>query len=455
MELISLFTTYVMTGFVGSASGATVLGAGGYMLHRKYVVKHKLIRYLINVTEKKFSTRSLVSFENKGNGVSKFKLKVPEGYSVDDMLKLKPAIEDKFDCEIQVWSEETNFVIEMATNPIPYRLNFEPHKVNEILQEYECAVYLGESRFGHMLLDFTANSTPHLIFSAPTGGGKSNLVNQAICGMLQRYDPSELILHLVDLKFGVELYPYRNVTHVQGFYETPDEAYEGLQTILLEIQRRNNLFKRHGVKKLAEYNEITSEKLPRIVIIADEFAQFSNIADKDFKAEVYTKWEEVLQLGRSTGIHVFIGTQVADANVFPRQIKGNIDARFGFKYTDEQHSKMVTGGSELLALPNIEGRGLYKLGTKMIQTQTPYISPDQMRQIIEQNNRKKVEVPQSNLKKVEVQQPTERIVPIEEIRFIPVENEPKKSLPINRETSQPSIDDLFMSEESFLKQVSS
>src|SRR5690606_23588130 len=191
-----------------------------------------------------------------------------------------------------------------------------------------------------------------------------------------------LSLILIDLKDGVELGEYKDVEHVIGFFETTDEVRQGLVEILLELKRRNELFKKIGARNLKGYNEKSDYKLPRILIVADEFAQFNNIQDTDVRKNVYKQWEEILQKGRSTGIHVMIGTQVADADVFPKQIKGNIDARFGFMFTDPQHSKMITGGSELTKLPNILGRGLFKLGTRIIETQTPKIEESKIEEII-------------------------------------------------------------------------
>lgn len=435
MDPLTALLVPVAKGFVSVLSGTAILGCGGYYVHRKFIAPFPLVNFLSKVTEKKFTYASLVSHIEHGNGVSTFKLKIPTGYSVEDMLKLKPAIEDKLDCEIQVWAEDKNFVLEVCENPIPKYIEFIPAEVKEKLQEYECAMYLGESRKGSVFLDFTKPATPHLLFGGPTGGGKSNLINQGLCGMIEAYSPEELNLYLIDLKDGVELAPYEDVEHVKGFYENVDDVYDGLQRILLELKRRNNLFKRTGVKTLSDYNKKSTKKLPRILVVADEFAQFNNIADREFKKEVYSKWEEILQKGRSTGIHVIVGTQIADADVFPKQIKGNIDARFGFKFTDIQHSKMITGGSELTYLPNIQGRGLYKLGSQLIQTQTPYISSTTLEQVLEKYRVAKPITVEETKERITVEEPKET-----------------KQLPIiNREEN--GIEDLFVSEETFLQQI--
>lgn len=441
MDILTPLLVPVAKGILGSTA-VILLGGGGYIVYKKYKIDYPLTDYLEEVTataEKKvFSKSSLVSRHIRGNGVVEYRYKIPTGYSVKDMLDLKPAIEDKFDCEIQVWAESKNFVVEMLLNPIPKEVTFDSKEVKNVLSNYECAMYLGKSRKGDMVIDFTENLTPHLLFSAPTGGGKSNLLNQGICGMIETYTPEQLHLYLIDMKNGVEFAPYENVEHVKGFYETVTQVDTGLREILLEIKRRNELFKEVGVKKLVQYNSMFSEEdktniLPRIVVIADEFAQFNNIAEKEVKKNMYLKWEELIQLGRSTGIHVVIGTQVADADVFPKQIKGNIDARFGFKFKDPQHSKMVSGGSELTTLPNIIGRGMFILGSNFIQTQVPYIDQETFNEIIERHQREE---------EVHAESIDEKTMDSNEAE------ERNESLPENETVSEPSgIENLFLTEE--------
>ena len=426
----------VVKGIAGALGTIGLLGGGGFYAYKRYKATYPLTEYLESVTasgdKKIFTASTLVSHTKIADGVEQYKYDIPNGYSVKDMMDLKPAIEDKFDCEIQVWAEETNFVIEVMTNPIPKAIDFDSEQVRSVLSNYDCAMYLGQSRKGDMVMDFTENSTPHLLFGAPTGGGKSNLLNQGICGMIETYTPEQLNLYLIDMKDGVEFTPYENVKHVKGFYETFSQVDEGLSQILLELKRRNGLFKKSGVKKLSEYNEICPP-LPRIVIIADEFAQFNNIGDRELKKSIYAKWEEILQKGRSTGIHVVVGTQVADADVFPKQIKGNIDARFGFKFKDPQHSKMVSGGSELTLLPNIMGRGMFILGSLCIQTQTPYISKKMFKEVI---SRHQLERPREVVKIEKTVAPPKAEKRVETVQEI------KEPIPTNAD-----ISNLFLTEE--------
>lgn len=434
--LFETITPPLIKGLIGTSLLA-ILGAGGYtVVHRKFLEPTPLQEILEKSTGKKFSRQLVVSKEK----VPTFAFKIPAGLSVKDILEIKPAIEDKLDCEIEVWAEDKRFMFRILDNPLPKYLAYNPDHIRKVLARYECGFYFGISRLGDLVLDFTDNATPHLLFAGPTGSGKSNLLNQGICGMMESYLPEEIQFHLIDLKDGVELGIYQGVEHVAGFYENMGEVLEGLTNIRDEITYRNQLFKKKGVKKLSEYNEVAEQKLPRLIVVADEFAQFNNIGDRNLKRDIFTLWETILQKGRSAGIHCILGTQVADADVFPKQIKGNIDARFGFRFTDPQHSRMVTGGSELLGLPNIMGRGLYKIGNKMIQVQTPFIQLSDIiytikkyrREVIEDGGFETDEIPMDS-------------IPVEKS-----ETSLEKDLD-NLDTLE--IDDLFMTEEDFQKKL--
>lgn len=432
--LMESFVMPIAKGMVGSALGVGVTWGGGVVVYKKYLAPHPLQEILEERTGKKFSRSSLVSRKILGNGVIETRYKIPSGLSVLNMLELKPAIENKLDCEVQVWAEDKNFVFEMSMNPLPKKLSYIPADTVKKLMDYELAMYLGKSRKGDVFFDFTSNSTPHLLFGGPTGKGKSNLLNQGICGMIEAYSPEQLQLELIDLKDGVELGVYQGLPHVRNFYETTDQVIGGLELLIYEIKRRNSLFKSLGVKKLSQYNEKAEETLPRILIIADEFAQFSNIADNDLKKLAYKRWEEILQKGRSAGIHCLLGTQVTDADVFPKQIKGNIDARFGFKFKDPQHSKMISGGSQLTRLPDIMGRGLFILGDAEIQTQTPKIEDETLEEILQKYRVEEKEYESTSINETSVDN-----LPVEERETAIEETETDGEII--------SIEDLFISEE--------
>jgi DNA segregation ATPase FtsK/SpoIIIE, S-DNA-T family len=426
----------VAKGVVGTALGIGVSWGGGYVVYKKYASPSPLQKILEERTGKSFSRSALVSRKFHGNGVTEIRYKIPSGLDVGDMLEIKPAIEDKLDCEVQVWSEDSLFVFQLSANPIPKELGYDPALIVKKLRRRELSLYLGKSRRGDEFFDFTSNATPHLLFGGPTGKGKSNLLNQGICGMTEAYTPEELQFVLIDLKDGVELGGYRNLPHVRGFYETTDQAIGGLELLLAELKRRNEVFKVLGVKKLSQHNEkFPHSKMPRILIIADEFAQFGNIAENSVRKLAFKKWEEVLQKGRSTGIHCLLGTQVTDADVFPKQIKGNIDARFGFGFSDPQHSKMITGGAELTKLPNIMGRGLFKLGDRVVQIQTPKIEEETVEEIIVKHSVEEAETSEA----VEVIEAPMDSVPVEERKRVVAESD------TNEETTD--IESLFISDE--------
>src|SRR5690606_25734354 len=90
-------------------------------------------------TGKKFSRQLVVSKEK----VPTFAFKIPAGLSVKDILEIKPAIEDKLDCEIEVWAEDKRFMFRVLDNPLPKYLAYNPDHIRKVLARYECGFYFG------------------------------------------------------------------------------------------------------------------------------------------------------------------------------------------------------------------------------------------------------------------------------------------------------------------------
>src|SRR5690606_34239799 len=60
-----------------------------------------------------------------------------------------------------------------------------------------------------------AREWPHLLVAGATGGGKSVFLNQMLCSLLQRHSPANLQLVLIDLKGGLEFWPYQDIPHLR------------------------------------------------------------------------------------------------------------------------------------------------------------------------------------------------------------------------------------------------
>lgn len=160
----------------------------------------------------------------------------------------------------------------------------------------------------------------HAFIGGPTGKGKSNLVHVILCSLCHKYSPSELQIYLLDMKDGVEAFTYVNSKTEQAWLphakailasDSPHFAETFLNRVRQESSDRNNLFKRDGARNISLWRAKTGKTMPRILLIADEFTRM--FENSDTAKTTSTALRDVLQLARSTGIHVLLATQNPDS----------------------------------------------------------------------------------------------------------------------------------------------
>lgn len=162
----------------------------------------------------------------------------------------------------------------------------------------------------------------HGLIGGKTGGGKSNLIHVIICSLCHRYSPDELQICLLDMKDGVEAFRYLDenrtkawIPHARSILasDSPHFASTFLDEIAKERETRNDIFKRDGAVNISGWRKATGRKMPRLLVIADEFTRI--FADSDSSKESARKLADLLNLGRSCGIHVLLATQSTDSLV--------------------------------------------------------------------------------------------------------------------------------------------
>ena len=196
---------------------------------------------------------------------------------------------------------------------------------------------------------------PHLLVAGTTGSGKSICLSALLVSLLFKYGPEELRLILVDPK-QVEFISYDKLPHLminEIIYEC-DKAIKALNWAIKEMERRYSLFKEmteSGVatKNLDEYNTHLpqgEEKLPKIVIVLDEFGDLMLQAKKDIESRII----KLVQKARACGIHLILATQRPSVDCITGLIKSNLPTRIGFKVNsfDDARTIFDIGGAEKL-----------------------------------------------------------------------------------------------------------
>ncbi|KAF5295830.1 hypothetical protein FQA39_LY13003 [Lamprigera yunnana] len=194
---------------------------------------------------------------------------------------------------------------------------------------------------------------PHLLVAGSTGSGKSVMINALICSILLRAKPTEVKFLMIDPK-KVELSVYSKVPHMlTPVISDMSHAAKALQMIVLEMERRYELFSDRGAKNIEVYNKLVTggKKLPFIVVIIDELADLMMTAGKK---DVEESIMRITQMARAAGIHLIAATQRPSVDVITGTIKTNIPTRIAFAVTTGIDSRTIL---DSIGAENLLGSG--------------------------------------------------------------------------------------------------
>lgn len=242
-----------------------------------------------------------------------------------------------------------------AVSPVSVREILEAVPSNK--ENSKLLVVLGKSIMGYPIF-CEIDKTPHLLVAGSTGSGKSVCINSMIVSILMRTKPEEVKLVLVDPK-KVELSMYNGVPHLMAPVVTdPKKANIALKKIVVEMDRRYDMFEESGTKNIAGYNtyiekenehrsdEEKLRKLPYIVVIIDELADLMLVAAKEVEDSIL----RITQMARAAGIHLIVATQRPSTDVITGVVKANIPSRIAFAVSSSIDSRTILdmGGAEKL-----------------------------------------------------------------------------------------------------------
>lgn len=234
-----------------------------------------------------------------------------------------------------------------------------------------------------LFMDFSNSMSPHLLTGGTTGSGKSVTLNSIILGMMCIYSPEQVQFLFIDPK-KVEFTIYQNKAHTRQVITELQEAVDVLQFYVNEMEDRYTKFAQEGVTNLDEYITEVGEKLPRVVIVFDEFADFMT-QDPDMKKQVENAIMRLGQKARAAGIHLIICTQNPKADIINTNIRNNLGARLALRASDANASNVILdeSGAEKLA-----GKGdfLAKLYGNIERGKSPFLTTKVRRALLKYFN---------------------------------------------------------------------
>ncbi|WP_322904004.1 FtsK/SpoIIIE family DNA translocase [Paenibacillus sp. SGZ-1009] len=224
---------------------------------------------------------------------------------------------------------------------------------------------------------------PHLLVAGATGSGKSVCINGIITSILYKAKPDEVKFLMVDPKM-VELNIYNGIPHLLAPVVTdPRRASLALKKIVVEMEKRYDLFSKSGTRNMEGYNNLVKDNpaavLPYIVVIVDELADLMMVAAGDVEDAI----ARLAQMARAAGIHLIIATQRPSVDVITGVIKANIPSRIAFGVSSQIDSRTILdmGGAEKLL-----GRGdmlFMPVGaSKPVRVQGAFMSDQEVEAIV-------------------------------------------------------------------------
>jgi S-DNA-T family DNA segregation ATPase FtsK/SpoIIIE len=155
------------------------------------------------------------------------------------------------------------------------------------------------------------NADYQSIIGGLPGFGKTILLHDIIINTAFLYSPFEVNFYLIDCANGVGFNPYKKLPHAKVISTSNEIEYARsvLENLTLnEFEKRASLFKNANVADFEKYNEVSKKKLPRIIIIIDEFQVLleSNIT---LSRHIESMLVKLTRLGRKYGINSILCTQ--------------------------------------------------------------------------------------------------------------------------------------------------
>lgn len=250
-------------------------------------------------------------------------------------------------------------------------------------------VFLGQDVSGDpMPVDLA--KMPHLLIAGRTGTGKSVCLNAIIVSILMCCKPDEVRMLMIDPKM-VELSGYGRLPHLMHPVITDMKKAEAILGWAVDkMEERYSLLAKAGVRHINSYNDLGREevlrrlevdedeggddvpdKLPFIVIVADEMADLMMTAGKDVEQHII----RLAQKSRAVGIHLILATQKPTVDVITGLIKSNLPARLSFQVASKTDSRVVldeNGADKLLG--NGDMLFLWPGTSTLIRGQGTYLS---------------------------------------------------------------------------------
>lgn len=211
---------------------------------------------------------------------------------------------------------------------------------------FRLPVALGRTVEGNDYLIDLADA-PHILAAGIPESGKTMLLHSIICSLVCTMNPEGLRFVIAQPGHGM-LEVYNGLENLdRPVAVSAEDALDMLEDVAAEAERRVRLFSENGFSRIDDYNMKSSEKLPRLVVMIDEFSDVVRLAPDRFDSLI----KRLTAVGRFIGIHIVLTTRQISAQTISADVWANMTTLIALQMPDRLSSRFVlgyAGGEKLL-----------------------------------------------------------------------------------------------------------
>ncbi len=232
----------------------------------------------------------------------------------------------------------------------------------------------GATKLQHIRLG--KGTSQHVLMAGKTGSGKSTLMHILVTNLSLHYSPDELEFYLIDFKKGVEFktyaanrLPHARVIAIESDREFGLSVLQRLDSILKE---RGDLFRERGVQDIAGFRNNNPERMPRIMLLIDEFQEFFT-EDDGISQQAALLMDRLVRQGRAFGMHVMLGSQtLGGAYSLARSTLGQVAVRIALQCSEADAHLILSEDNTAARLLTRPGEAIYNDANGLLEGNHPF-----------------------------------------------------------------------------------
>ncbi len=226
-------------------------------------------------------------------------------------------------------------------------------------------------------LDLGKGTAQHALIAGKTGSGKSTLLHALITNLALLYSPDEVELYLIDFKKGVEFktYAVHDLPHARVIAIESEREFglSVLQRLDAELRIRGERFRDVRAQDLNAFRQTApNERMPRIMLIVDEFQEFFTEDDR-ISQEASQLLDRLVRQGRAFGMHVLLGSQtLGGAYTLARSTIDQMAVRIALQCSEADAHLILSDDNSAARLLSRPGEAIYNDANGLVEGNNPF-----------------------------------------------------------------------------------